>query len=244
MTERSSKKSTGAQCENPSNQLIDDYLLGNLDADAMENVESHYFDCDVCFQQMQRREKIIQHIKQHGKTLVPNYQPGSEAAENVGNITKMPANRPRQTLWIYAAAAVILALLIYNWQFSTAPSPDDPFAQYADNYGANFQLSPAFEARMDNAQRSTGTLTIEGPDRLTVMRNQLVFRWESSGEDRSLTLTVLNNQLQPVTSTALSGKEYIFRDGLPPGVYYWVIEDENTAHKLGRFAVLPGAVDE
>ena len=244
MTEHSSKKSTGAQCDNPGNQMIDDYLLGNLDAEAMESVESHYFDCDVCFQEMQRREKIIQHIKQHGKALVPNYQSGSEAADRSGNITKVPANRARQTLWIYAAAAVLLALLIYNWQFSTAPSPDDPFALYADNYGASFQLSPAFEARMDNAQRSNGTLKIDGPDRLTVMRNQLLFRRANSGEDRSLTLTVMNNQLQPVTTAALSGKEYIFREALPPGVYYWVIEDETTALKLGRFAVLPGVVDE
>lgn len=244
MADHSSKKSSGAKCDNPNNQMIDDYLLGNLDADAMESVESHYFDCDICFQQMQRREKIIRHIKQHGKKLVPNYQPGSEAADSAGNITKMPVSRPRQTLWIYAAAAVILALLLYNWQFSTTPTPDDPFAAYADTHGAAFQLSPTFEARMDNARRSTGTVKIDSPDHLTIMRNQLIFRWENNQNERPLTLTVMNNQLQPVTSTPLNGKEYIFRDALSPGVYYWVIEDENTAIKLGRFAVLPGVVDE
>ena len=51
-------------------ELIADYLMGNLSEDKAKAFEEHYFQCEICFNELKAAEDAIKLIKQEGPEIL------------------------------------------------------------------------------------------------------------------------------------------------------------------------------
>ena len=60
------------------------------------------------------------------------------------------------------------------------------------------------------------------------------FRWKAAG-GKSQKLSILNNRGTAVLTKVVSHGEFVLRQKLAPGLYYWKIESETELLYVGKF---------
>jgi hypothetical protein len=215
---------------------IDDYLSGRLSQKEAETFELHYLSCDDCFRKLQARKQMLAVIREKGETLF------AEFIEEEANKGSKNGIRPRQfadtlrdigerkIFWIYISgtAAVLLILILYFAKERHKP----PLAE-------SFRESPYLEERIktQDFRRSGNGFQLIAPAGEADFSPQtpILFRWEKSGTE-PLRLKILNNKGDKLFSFPVSENQYLFREELPPGLYYWKVETDDD-FRIGKFFV-------
>ena len=240
MPDRKHVDPSSQKCTDKCAAYIDDYLLGKLSPAQMDEMELHYFNCEICLREMQLREKLIEHLRRPGAVPTP------------ADVTEHP--RPASAFFGsplrlagYIAAAVVILLVLRWWIFSgpTGPaSEQETLEKYAARYGDNFQPDMAFEERMRTDVRTASPrVNVLAPSNNTLKQGDLRFQWEpampGNTSPAQLELTILDNRLYPVQQFTVENGTFILREPLSPGLYYWTLDSEQATLYRGRFFVLP-----
>lgn len=103
-------------------QWIEDYVAGNLSAEAREHFDEHCFNCDACFNELRLREELIGLIRSEGQVLFADYL-AQQKTEKIGILQSFKIKLDqflwgRNRRWIYATVAVgavvILSFFIFK----------------------------------------------------------------------------------------------------------------------------------
>ena len=114
-------------------ELMNRYVTGGLSEGDAKAFEEHYFQCEICFQELRALEDAINVIENEGKNAL-HIRESPEDNEN-GNLIKKTANEPKhlKISWGIAAsfAVVILAIL-----FIRLPTNDEDIVDKNTNTAA------------------------------------------------------------------------------------------------------------
>lgn len=228
------------KCSDHCAAYIDDYLLGKLSPEQMDEMELHYFNCEICLREMQLREKLIAQLRRQGADLSPT------GDDEHPRPAKVFFGSPLR-LGGYIAAAVVLLLIIRWWLSSGPTGPEselEVLEKYAALYGDNFQPALAFEERMHTDMRTAPTrINVLTPLNNALKQGDLRFQWEpvmpENAASAPLELVILDNRRYPVYQVTVENGSFTLRESLPPGLYYWTLDSERETLYRGRFIVLP-----
>ncbi|MEL6823833.1 MAG: hypothetical protein AAFP70_18915 [Calditrichota bacterium] len=230
-------------CPDEFMNKVDQYLDGSLDENEMSKFEQTFFQNDHCLQELQLRRQLRDLVKSEGKSLFPEYDTvGEQKASSILAHHETPFGSIN---WFYSAAAVFALLLLF--QFTDNRTPTLKLPKGANSFSNNFvssqqdqryQKSSFFELLAEQQFRSHHIEIIE-PMQNYIYRGSLLFRWRSSNNESSaentLKLVIYNNRDQEILTAHINGGEFIFRNQLPPGLYYWSLENEKDTISIGRF---------
>lgn len=219
-------------------QLIDAYFNKSLDDEASDAFEKHYFSSDEFFKEVQIREALISALHQDrdeksiAAAVFSRRQPG------------------RGYAWVFAAAAILVIMLMIKIWFASAPETDGEFSvldstttqSYADLFGDAFSTSAVFEAQLtENVRSDSHDVAVLRPRSGSIAANRLSFswQWDNQAQPQSLSLHIYDNFEWPKLDTVVTGSQLDLDRDLPPGLYYWSLESENEVLHLGKFFILP-----
>ncbi len=99
-------------------ELIADYLLGNLSEDKAKAFEEHYFQCEICFNELKAAEDAIKLIKQEGPEILETssgIDSKSKSSENSKNfLSKLFFPGLSSKGWgIAVGTAVVIAVILF-----------------------------------------------------------------------------------------------------------------------------------
>lgn len=236
------KTSQDAPCPEEIVKLMDDYLFGRLSADEMERVESHYFNCNDCLHKLQMREAVIESIKT--AEPAPEIKPSAQ---------RFPLSGSSLSSWILSAAAAIALLvaaqfIIGGGNGRVVPDHSGGTTTFAGLSGPSFDTSPMLEGQLNQISRSNGSrLKVQSPDNeARFQTTPITFSWSGNLEDLSETtvnfIVMDNNESIVFSDMGIVGNQYQFTGKLPPGLYYWTLENAEESLYTGRFIILPAVV--
>jgi hypothetical protein len=152
--------------------LIDNYLFNRLSEEEREAFEKHYFDCPVCFAQMEERETLISAVKYKGHEIFQDVE--QEEAQRVPLLEQITAFlTPKQ--WALATATAALLLIV---ALAVVPNLTTNQPEFFIN---------------DDLVRG-GSIKLISPV-ITVHTIPSQFRWESLGKDVEYKIEIFNGSL-------------------------------------------------
>jgi len=96
-------------------KVIDDYILGVMPKDEEEVFEEHYFNCDVCFQELQLKEEAVAIIKDEGQSIFAKYLKSKSIKTKKSvhlDIFRLPQILPEKLpAFVFASVLIIITLL-------------------------------------------------------------------------------------------------------------------------------------
>jgi hypothetical protein len=110
-----------------------------------------------------------------------------------------------------------------------------PAARSQELIAARFEESPQLEDLVQSAVRSEET-AVRSPVNGSTIRTGARFIWTTSAPP-PFELTVLDNQRHTVRSFKVSAMEFVLRDSLDAGLYYWKLGAEGNLLHVGKFMV-------
>ncbi len=240
-----------ARCPERIVKQLDDYIFKRLNEEDAAEVEYFYFNCDDCLEQLTLRQEVKTLVANEAPELFPEFFESQDIekprkSETANNIVEMPSTPHFHVRnIIYVAAASLL--LFFGQKFFPLISDSDPqlsIDEYAAHYGETFAVSPNFESRLDDKLRASVTqIDVIGPDNDTVVKDQIVFRWQLpsniDARDAGLSLHILNNFEESHYQAEITSDSMKIDRKFEPGIYYWVIESAQETIYVGRFLVLP-----
>lgn len=116
-----------------------------------------------------------------------------------------------------------------------APQIDLPVPQPSDLYAANFSPSANLEDWLD-AELRAATLEILAPKNSSDVRGEIIFQWQGE-PPAGLQLKILNNREDALFTFTATGTQLVFKEALPPGLYYWKLETAEELLHVGKFYV-------
>jgi len=153
-------------------KLIDSYLFNRLSEGEREEFEKHYFDCPVCFAQMEEREALISAVKYKGHEIFQDIeQEELPRAPLLEQITAFLT--PKQWALATATAAILLVVAL-----AVVPNLTTSHPEFFVN---------------DDLVRG-GSIKLISPV-ITVDTFPSEFRWESLGEDVEYKIEIFNHNL-------------------------------------------------
>ncbi len=214
-------------------QRIDDFLLAKLSSEDADAFEIHLFGCPECFEELRLRERMVKLIKEERVTAVEEYARQRSPQKPVGLIKSIADFlRLQQNIWIYAGATVVLLIGFLMTKIL--------LKRDASEVAANFAESPYLESIMQQTfQSSDLSVSVISPAIAENFDGQIQFRWEATKDGEpftgSLDLKIMNNQGTPVYTANVEGGAYVLTQPLPPGLYYWTLEEQGQMLYLGKF---------
>jgi len=237
----------GSKCPEKFISQIETYLRGDLDEAEIDEFEKTFFESDDCLKELQLRKELRDLIKQDGKTLFPEFLP-SEGVGTVAINSKAPVKTASAKIyWSLSVAATVLCLVF----FLVPQAHQKPLKlnEKANSFTAaflssqkdlRFRGSSYFEIVSSQVSRSQ-TIELLEPIKNYVYRGKLAFRWRllKSGSNPlpALRLAIFTNKDQEILRANITGGEFVLRNELQPGLYYWSLEDEEDTVGVGRFLV-------
>jgi hypothetical protein len=153
--------------------LIDDYLLNKLSEEKKQEFETHYFNCQVCFEKMAERDEMLTAIKYKGHTIFQDLETGTEA-ERVPMLEQIWAFfTPKQWALAVATTAVLVVVALGVIPNLTTTSPQFFINDDLVRGGSIKLISPVIAVDAIPSQ----------------------FRWESLGEDVEYKIEIYNHEL-------------------------------------------------
>jgi hypothetical protein len=217
-------------------QRIDDFLLGKLSPAEAEAFEIHIFGCAECLDELRLREQMIALIKEERVTAIADYPP-QRLPKQRPRLIKPIVNflRFRPNIWIYAGTAAVLLIGFFIIPLLRRQETPNTFT-------ANFIEAPALESKFGQALRSSEfSLTIIVPQIGENFIGDIEFRWEIRKDEQAfsgpLVLKILNNREASAHTATVENGQYICKEKLAPGVYYWTLEEQGETLYLGKFFV-------
>ena len=110
-----------------------------------------------------------------------------------------------------------------------------PAAHNRDRIAAHFTESPQLEDLVQSAVRSEET-TVRSPANGSTVRKGARFAWMTSAHP-PFELTILDNRRHTVRSFRVSATQFVLRDSLEAGLYYWKLGAEGNLLHVGKFMV-------
>lgn len=214
--------------------LIDDYLSGRLPQKEAEAFELHYLYCDDCFRALQIRKQMRAVIKEKGETLFAKFIQEEAEQESKNRSRRLPGtlrnigHGKNFLMYIGGMAAAFLILVLYlaiDWR--NPPLPE------------TFSETPYLEERIEtqNYKRSGNGFQLVAPGNGANFspKTPILFRWENPGSE-PLKLKILNNKGDKLFSFAVDDHQFLLREALPSGLYYWKVESDDE-FRIGKFFV-------
>gem|GEM_PF-591796 len=114
--------------------------------------------------------------------------------------------------------------------------PSDSLAVSGQEFFAeNFTVSPNLE-NLVNAHSRSLSVEVLSPLNGENFKERILFQWKADADDR-LTLKILSNNEKTLQTISVRGSRYVFSQKIPPGLYYWKLEDNDELLHLGKFFV-------
>ena len=110
-----------------------------------------------------------------------------------------------------------------------------PAVRSKELIAARFEESPQLEDLVQSTVRSEET-AVRSPANGSTIRKGARFIWTTSAHP-PFELTVLDNQRHMVRSFKVSATEFVLRDSLEAGLYYWKLGAEGNLLHVGKFMV-------
>ncbi len=218
-------------------QRLDDFLLNKLPVQEAESFEQHVFGCPECLAELRLRGQMIKLIKEERITAIGEVTQSRRAKPRAGFLGAISDFfRVTPNAWIYAGVVAALVILILV-------SPIFRGKEAAENYAANFAVSPRLESLIGQALRSADlAVSVISPRHDEQFSSgDILFRWHIKRGEESvelpLELKILNNQEALIHNFQVKGQEYRLRERLTPGLYYWTLEYQGEMAYLGKFTI-------
>ena len=224
------------------NEIIADYLTDKLSEPEMLTFEQHYFQCKVCFEELQLCERAVNLIKNEGEAVFMHS--GSQWFKRISIFLKnfkwkladwRPAPR-----YVVAFGAVILILSI---------SIPIMIRQYKSSleqkeiliHAENFKPSTKFDNLMLQTYQSDTVLIKVKPHNDANFKNKILFQWELKKNDLPykglFELKIYDNKENTLHRFFVRNNQFQLNEALSPGLYYWTLMTEDEMVHLGRFYV-------
>jgi len=158
---------------------IDDYLLDKLDEPSKAEFEEHYFNCRVCFRELERRNELISVVKLKGADILQTNEREAETESRPKLKNLFAGLTIKQWSLAAVSAAVIFIAILGVLPDSTSEVPH-------------------FYVNSDTVRGDT--LNLISPV-INIDRVPSVFNWESQGEDVEYVISLYNHELLWTTST-------------------------------------------
>jgi len=217
--------------------IIEKYVLKTLPEQEKKEFEEHYFLCDDCFAEV----SFVQRISEGTNELVESKQIAYEPERTETSIWSLEIliTTIREHLTIKWAAcalafAVVFLLIILGKNFLDRTDLDEQRRLFA----ANSTPSSFMESLIEQPRRAAH-VTIVTPSIGFNVHDDLLFSWKRDDESK-LSIIILNNLEVELLTFSVTKNNYKFinaADQLPPGLYYWKLEDENEIKYIGKFFV-------
>ncbi|MFO7525295.1 MAG: zf-HC2 domain-containing protein [Ignavibacteriaceae bacterium] len=199
--------------------LIADYLSGDMPEEEMRDFEEHYFQCELCFKELKSSEAAVRLIKQEGRSLLEknrssNLKPGFSIIERF-----LGLSTPKRWAIALSTAAIIFLLIIFNIKYgesidseiiitedkqvdeqideSIEPIPEviQPKDDFTVLTGPAFEQSQYIEdwinenIRSSNEKIDTVLSPVLGD---TIKNNNVIFSWRMV-EQEEVSIKIMNN---------------------------------------------------
>ncbi len=132
-------------CNDHRTLQMDQYLDGTLEAEARDEFEDHYFNCEACFEELRFRQNLKELIKAEGRSIFPGFD------------KNRPAGKPKRSgkvrFMVYAALAAAILLMAVIYLASIFKPETEPII--ADD-------KPSPEQR-DSSKQERGVSPVEDP---------------------------------------------------------------------------------
>lgn len=102
-------------------------------------------------------------------------------------------------------------------------------------FADNFSASPNLE-NLVNANSRSLSIQVESPLNGEKLKDKILFRWKVIGDD-PVVLKILSNKEKTLQTVTVRGSRYEFFRKMPPGLYYWKLENRDELLYLGKFLV-------
>ncbi len=208
------------------NQQIEAFLARQLSPEEAEAFSDHFFNCDVCYEQLRLQEEMQDLIRAEGNVLFAN---ALTTQHERPRRSALPALRWK---WVLApAAAAAIALVAF---FIITPTKDEGKRFSGPSYDESANLEDFIR---HPTYRSSQRIRVLSPANGAIVSRQARFRWQTE-YDSSIYWKLLDNKEKIVASDTTRNNEYVLEKiTLPPGLYYWKLESDEDLLHVGKFFV-------
>ncbi|MBN1790394.1 MAG: zf-HC2 domain-containing protein [Bacteroidales bacterium] len=238
------------------NNIIEDYLLGNLSDEDETEFEEHLLYCESCREKYRQQEKLLQTMEY---SLSKSTEYPSIAPHMKKTTTWMMLSRVAAVIIILSGLAFIFFQIAHRSvhpktvhiplpseakqdtdiafigeQAKTAESDSRQISKKHDSIGETdmlaqvFETMPVFENAVHSVFRSSGVEVINPADSSVYLTGEaIVFNWRTDSKPEAI-LVIRNNRGEVIaTETASPPVRYMLQN---PGLYYWqlMLKDESV----------------
>lgn len=203
-------------------QQIEAFLARTLSPEEAEAFSEHFFNCDVCYEQLRLREEMQNLIRAEGKVL---FADAHATQHERRRRFALPALKLKWFL-VPAVAVAIIAFFIIT-------QTKDGSKQFS---GPSFDESANLEDVIRHpTYRSSRLLRVISPANGAIISGQARFRWRTE-YGGPIYWKLLDNKEKVVASDTTRNDEYeLKKTTLPPGLYYWKLESDEDLLHVGKF---------
>lgn len=238
------------------NQIVEKYLLHQLNDDDTAAFEEHLLICSDCRKELETMERII---TQAAKSRMHEVFTGNSGIENKPRKTKpglIAMYRMAASLLLFIGVSVVLFYFIkrenkpggqmVNESVSREdslqqPSPDSIVTEHKVKHISNylaaedqaFKPSSFYEPLVSNVYRSAD-MNISDPA-INYSKGVIVFNWSYYRADSLLVLLINNKDSVIFKQRAIP--PYKCRKMLKPGLYYWQLQTDDELLFTGKLVI-------
>ncbi|RQW03957.1 MAG: hypothetical protein EH225_06440, partial [Calditrichaeota bacterium] len=162
-------------------ELIADYLAGQLPEEQAKAFEEHYFQCEICFRDLQVAEDALNMIEKEGAEAFTDTESSRENILQFLSFKIRKLNFSRKQSWGATIAAVTAAAVIFVIIITSHPDkPGSPVLS-----GPTFRPDPYREEWITESTRSRGERldAVYSPEIGAKFQNEeVVFQWKMREE--------------------------------------------------------------
>ena len=149
---------------------------------------------------------------------------------------KRISQRSWQTYFIRVAAVflIIIASIVYFYKKADLDKMHVDDTQL-ELLMENFKSNETFDYLIDSEYRSA-SFKIITPKNDANFSKEILFQWEEI-ESKPLYIKIINNKGQQLFTYIVEGNQYLFKENIDPGLYYWKLENDEDVLHIGRFFI-------
>ena len=99
----------------------------------------------------------------------------------------------------------------------------------------NFKVNPNLEY-MINSQSRNISIPIISPKNNSTFEKEIKFSWEPT-KNKNLQIKILDNKNNVLLQYSVKKNEFLLKEQLYPGLYYWKLENQSDLLYVGKFYI-------